>query len=90
MNLIVQEMVYLSKSCTLEYKKPDAKPLQGSNRVDGFLALQGPLDKSDSDDRISATTSTPCLKNTIVTIDANNNEATGKLIPSLYEFNVNG
>ena len=51
---------------------------KGSNRVDGFLALQGPLDKSDSDDRISATTSTPCLKNTIVVIDPNNNEATGK------------
>jgi len=54
----------------------DESDSSGSNRVDGFLALQGPLDKSDSDDRISATTSTPCLKNTIVVIDANNNEAT--------------
>ena len=39
------------------------------------------MDKSDSDDRISATTSTPCLKNTIVVIDVNNNEATGEFMP---------
>ena len=38
------------------------------------------MDKSDSDDRISATTSTPCLKNTIVVIDVNNNEATGEFM----------
>lgn len=53
----------------------DESDSSGSNRIDGFLAIQGPLDKSDSDDRISATASTPCLKNTIVTLDSNNNDA---------------
>ena len=88
MNLIVQEngskghyFPVFAILPMIRGSKGYPEPEKGSNRVDGFLALQGPLDKSDSDDRISATTSTPCLKNTIVVIDANNNEATGEFMP---------
>ena len=44
-----------------------------SNRMDGFLALQAPLDKPHSSDEIEATMSTPCLKNSTAKIDSNNN-----------------
>jgi len=33
-----------------------------SNRIDGFLQLQAPLDKVDDDNEITTTISTPCLK----------------------------
>ena len=40
-----------------------------SNRIDGFLALQAPLDKEEINDEITATISTPCLKNSTARID---------------------
>lgn len=40
----------------------DETDSSNSNRIDGFLALQAPLEKSESDEHV-ATHSTPCLNN---------------------------
>ena len=49
-----------------------------SNRIDGFLALQAPLDK-EVNDEITATISTPCLKNSTARIDRQGFEITQTL-----------